>query len=222
MKLSISIPIRAGSCRQTLFCQSIQRFFFLLFLFSSLHFLNASAATVRQVSVEEMTQASELVFEGQVVEVVPKLDVGGGQIHTLVTFQILDVIKGSYAQPKIALSFLGGTVNGLTLEVSDMHFPVLGEKGIYFVESLGRTQIHPLFGWDQGHFVIKTDSNGVPRVMTRDQRTVTGVASLPRTQVKALSTGVAGGVVISADGKEKGLSVSEFKLKLRDINRGQP
>ena len=36
-----------------------------------------------------MMAASELVFEGQVVDVVSKLDTDGGGIHTFVTFQIL-------------------------------------------------------------------------------------------------------------------------------------
>jgi hypothetical protein len=169
-----------------------------------------------------MMDGSELVFEGQVVNVVSNLDLDGSRIHTFVTFQISDLIKGSYFQPKIELSFLGGAVGGLILEISDMHLPVLGEKGIYFVETLQRRQVHPLYGWDQGHFVIKTDGEGILRVRTRNQFKIIGIGSARPSRIQISKDGIARGVIISEDPKERGMSVSEFKARLREINRGQP
>ena len=180
------------------------------------------AASVRQVTINEMMNASELVFEGQVVDVISKLDPDSSGIHTYVTFQILDLIKGKHSQSKIELSFLGGSAGGLTLEISDTHLPVFGEKGIYFVETLQHRQVHPLYGWDQGHFIVKTDLDGVQRVRTRSQMRITGIESAGPRRIQTLREGVAKGVVISDDPRDKGMSLNEFKLRLREINKGQP
>ena len=169
-----------------------------------------------------MMSASELVFEGQVVHVISKLDPNSSGIHTYVTFQILDLIKGKYPQAKIELSFLGGSAGGLTLEISDMHLPALGEKGIYFVETLQHRQVHPLYGWDQGHFIVKTDLDGIQRVKTRNQLRIIGIESSGPRRIQALREGVAKGVVVSEDSRDKGMSLNEFKLRLREINGGQP
>jgi len=193
-----------------------------LLIFVNLRCVSSFATSVRQTTVKEMMAVSELVFEGQVVDVVSKLDTDGGGIHTFVTFQISDVIKGKYSQTKIELSFQGGSVGGLTLEISDMHLPVLGEKGIYFVETLQHRQVHPFYGWDQGHFVIKTDGDGVPRVRTRNQLRIVGLDSAGPRRIQALREGVAKGVVISEDSRDQGMSLNEFKTRLRDIGRGQP
>jgi len=180
------------------------------------------AASVRQTTINEMMAVSELVFEGQVVEVISKLDLDNSGIHTFVTFQILDLIKGKYSQSKIELSFLGGSAGGLTLEISDMHLPVFGEKGVYFVETLQHRQVHPFYGWDQGHFVIKADGDGVQRVRTRNQLRIVGIDSAGPKRIQALRVGVAKGVVISEDSRDKGMSLKEFKLRLLEISKGQP
>jgi len=52
---------------------------------------------------------------------------------------------------------MGGRIGELTLEVSDMRMPEVGERGIYFVETLNEQQIHPLFGWQQGHYLVITN-----------------------------------------------------------------
>ena len=187
-----------------------------------LHCMASYAASVRQVTINEMMNASELVFEGQVVDVISKLDPDSSGIHTYVTFQILDLIKGKHSQSKIELSFLGGSAGGLTLEISDTHLPVFGEKGIYFVETLQHRQVHPLYGWDQGHFIVKTDLDGVQRVRTRSQMRITGIESAGPRRIQTLREGVAKGVVISDDPRDKGMSLNEFKLRLREINKGQP
>lgn len=185
----------------------------------------AHAAGVRQVAMDEMIQQSRLVFEGEVMDLV-SVETGPRRIHTHVTFRILDIIKGDYLQNTITLRFLGGTVGNLTMGVSDMKFPLPGEHGIYFVESLERMQIHPLFGWSQGHFVVRPDRTGTDRVLTASQAPVTAVIQNRSAQqsdpgpagVMPLSTGVARGVVAYGDGmEENALTTEEFKKSLRDI-----
>lgn len=202
--------------------------FFVFFLFSLLvqpPFVNA--ASVRQVDIDEMLQQCQLVFEGKVVSLVAK-EVGPKRIRTYVTFEIHEVIKGEQPGGAITLSFLGGTVDGLTMAVSDMEIPQVGEQGIYFVESLERVQAHPLYGWSQGHFLVEPDDTGAERVKTNGKKPVTAVGRDLQTlqmnarqeQVQSLSMGVVGGVTLAPDEKSKGMTTAEFKKALREKMKG--
>ena len=177
------------------------------------------ASSVRQVTIKEMIEASDLVFEGRVARVESRSLPNPPRISTYVTFQVLDIIKGPYSGKKIQLSFLGGTIGDLSLVISDMHVPERGQKGVYFVESLTHRQVHPLYGWDQGHFLIKTDRNGIDRIMTRNKRTIIALGPGEIRTMGALSSGVALGVSASDEPAEKGLTVGEFKRRLREMVR---
>ena len=131
----------------------------------------SQATSVRQVTMDEMLQFCEFVFEGKVLGLEAKEN-NQKRIHTYVIFEIQDIIKGDYSSDTITLSFLGGTIGDVTMAVSDMKFPKEGERGIYFVESLDRLQVHPLYGWSQGHFIVKTDDTGIDRVMTSREKLV--------------------------------------------------
>src|SRR5262245_46648073 len=110
--------------------------------------LPAFASSVLQLSFEELVRSSELVFEGRVVNKRAEVDKRGA-IKTYVTFEIQDVYKGAYTGRTVDLAYLGGTVGNSTMEVSDMQQPEIGEKGVYFVESMSNPPVHPLLGWDQ-------------------------------------------------------------------------
>ncbi len=182
------------------------------------------AASVRQVTMNEMLQQCQFVFEGTVLTLEAKEN-NHNRIHTYVTFEIQDIIKGEYSSGTITLSFLGGTVGDVTMGVSDMKVPKVGERGIYFVESLERSQVHPLYGWSQGHFLIESDDTGMDRVMTNNEQPVTEVMKdMPLEQMNSgqetvplLSKGVARGVAFSLKNNDnKGLTVEEFKKVLRE------
>jgi len=180
------------------------------------------AASVREVSIDEMLQKSQLVFEGTAVafevrENAPK------RIHTYVSFEIKDIIKGEYPSNIIKLRFLGGTMGNVTMTVSDMRLPQKGEHGIYFVESLERSQVNPLYGWSQGHFVVEHDPTGNERVMTNNRLAVTGVTEnsadaqmTPAKQgMQALSRGIARDIIVGQEKKGNiSMTVDEFKRVL--------
>ncbi len=171
------------------------------------------ASSVREVSLNEMIQKSQFVFEGTVTVIEAR---GNSQkrIHTYVTFEITDVIKGEYPRKTITLRFLGGTVGGVTLAVSDMQLPQEGEHGIYFVESLERLQVHPLYGWSQGHFIVEHDATGIQRIMTNRRLPVTAVMDKMQDGQQELSKGVVRDFVIEKS--KKGLTVDEFKRVLHE------
>lgn len=185
------------------------------------------AASVRQVTMDEMLTQCQFVFEGKVLSIETKEN-DQNRIHTYVTFEIQDIIKGEYPSNIIILSFLGGTVGQVTMSVSDMKVPQLGEHGIYFVETLERSQVHPLYGWSQGHFLIQSDNTGVDRVMTGHEQPVTEIMqdgsaeqmNSNRESIPTTGQGVARGIGFALrKGGNKGLTSEEFKRILREKTR---
>lgn len=184
-----------------------------------------NASSVREISLDEMLQQSQFVFEGTVTAIEAREN-SKKRIHTHVTFEINDIIKGEYSSNIITLSFLGGTVGDVTMAVSDMRVPQKGEHGIYFVESLERLQVNPLYGWSQGHFIVERDATGSERIMTNRRLPITAIMDkMPDAQtspskepVQALSKGVVRDLVVSRE--EKGMTAGEFKRVLQErINR---
>lgn len=139
----------------------------------------AMATTVLRVGIDEMLEGSALVFEGEVLGRQADRDHANGWIRTFITFAVHDVIKGKYVKPTVTLEFLGGTVGENTFKVHGTVMPKDGERGIYFVESLTRTQINPLYGWTQGHLLLVDDPQGTQRVQTRHHRPVVSVEFEP-------------------------------------------
>ena len=137
-----------------------------LFAFVFLITWAANASIIVQASFDEVAQKAEFVFEGRVISKETRPSPMNNRPVTYFTFEIIDIIKGSYSEGTLELGFAGGTLNGLTLSVSDMHMPEIGEKGIYFVESLTMELVHPLYGWHQGHFLVTEDpSDGTEKVV---------------------------------------------------------
>jgi len=179
-----------------------------------------NASSVLEVSLNEMLQQSQLVFEGTVTAIEAREN-SQKRIHTYVTFEIKDIINGKYESDFITLSFLGGTVGDVTRAVSDMQFPEKGEQGIYFVESLERTQVNPLYGWSQGHFIVEHHVDGNARLMTNKRLPIAAVADKvqsaqmtpDRQPMQRLSNGVVPDILVTHD--KRGMMVDEFKRILR-------
>jgi hypothetical protein len=180
-----------------------------------------NASSVLEVSLNEMLQQSQFVFEGTVTAIEAREN-SQKRIHTYVTFEIKDIIKGKYHSNIITLSFLGGTVGDVTMAVSGMRLPQEGEHGIYFVESLERLQVNPLYGWSQGHFIVERDVTGSERIMTNRRLPITEVMDTmqdeqmtpDKERTQALSKGVVRDLVIAKD--KEGMTVDEFKRVLHE------
>lgn len=118
----------------------------------------AKATTILKFSFNEVVRGAEFIFEGRVMSKETRPSPIDGRPFTYFTFEVIDVIKGSYSGNYIELGFAGGTLGGLTLSVSDMRMPEVEERGVYFVESLTQELIHPFYGWHQGHYLIVTNT----------------------------------------------------------------
>jgi len=144
---------------------------------------------------------------------------GSRAIHTLVTFEVLDVIKGDHTDSTIELSFLGGSKGEITMHVTDLHRPKVGERGVYFVENPARPQVNPLYGWDQGHYLIKYQPElGRMAVTTRSGKAIYGVQSKAATGRATLNRGVARGIATSASAAVSDpLTSDDFKQQIRQV-----
>ncbi len=187
---------------------------FLIGLFCS---TGGETATILQMTLTQALNGSELVFEGRVIgqQVRPSFD--QSLIHTYVTFQVMDVIKGQAPGDTVQLTFTGGTLGDLTLRIAGMYIPEVGERGVYFVESLGRQQANPLFGWDQGHYVVRVDpTDKAQKVYTVERRPVTGFESEAQ-PTQDLSSGYALGLSVRGNEASTGaMTLEAFKQGLRD------
>lgn len=136
----------------------------------------AGATTLLSVSIDELTQRAEFVFEGEVVSVQAQRGGSRGMVSTFVTFRIIDTIKGSAGGETLELKFLGGSFEGERLEVNGSRIPERGERGVYFVESLSQDLINPLLGWSQGQYLIQSQG-GVEQVTSVDARPIVSVSA---------------------------------------------
>lgn len=130
---------------------------FFCLIFSPLGANSAVASTILKVDLDQVAKESELIFQGRAVSKETRASPISGKPFTYFTFKIIDLIKGSYSNTTIEIGFMGGSIGDITLEVSDMKMPEIGERGVYFVENIGEQQIHPLFGWQQGHYLVITN-----------------------------------------------------------------
>lgn len=194
---------------------------------------NTQATTVAELHFSDVVAKAELVFEGRVRHVEAR-QTGPRMIKTLVTFDVLDVMKGQLNESEITLHFTGGRVGQRQLRIADMVIPDVGESGIYFVESLQNNLVHPLVGWSQGHFLVNHHSTqsgmlsaSSPTVETASGQPVSELAARPALDpaeaMPLLAPGAAarGVQLLEAGQPQRVLTVDDFKQRVRDIVREQ-
>jgi hypothetical protein len=181
------------------------------------------AASVRQLAFAELCDRADLIIEGRVVTSDARNEGPGRGIRTYVRVEVLDRLKGPAAGTEIELRFAGGSIAGRTMSVGDMRIPAVGEVGLYFVESLDRTQIHPLVGWDQGHFLEQLDeATGAAGIYTPSGRAVLGIgADASRTQPRPVQSGHGMALEVEVAGaggdSRQPMSVQAFKKRVREV-----
>lgn len=178
----------------------------------------ARATSVLQHDMKEVAQLSGLVFQGQVSGLKSYRE-SNGTIYTEVNFDIHEVIKGNYPSSSITLRYLGGTVDGMTMNVIDSDIPDFGQLGIYFVAKGHENLMHPLSGWGQGHYVLKKTSAGT-RVFSSSGRAITHISQaspkFKKAQKYALSSHEASGLLFSEKSRYA-ITPKDFKLKIRTL-----
>jgi hypothetical protein len=115
----------------------------------------ARATTLTELSVEQMTDASDLVVRGTVTQVFTELD-DRGNVWTRAQVEISEVFKGDTTTRAVLVDQMGG-VHGNSYSVIrwSPRFSK-GEEAVFFLETLrsGKTSI---VGWYQGKFTLRMD-----------------------------------------------------------------
>ncbi len=186
-------------------------FLFIILLLPPLVF----AGSVKQLDIDELIEQSELIFQGQVIKQSARWNSTKTDILTDITFRVDDVIVGTYANDELTLSFVGGTVDQMSVTIEGSEMPALNESGVYFVSSTTQLLVNPIVGWAQGHFLTKKDETGTPRMMTQDKAPISGL-NMSQPKTKFISDGVATGVTqINSDSFSEAMTLNNFKSLLR-------
>jgi hypothetical protein len=176
----------------------------------------AQASTVLSVSVDDMIERSELVFEGRVLGRRFVDDGDANHLRTCIRFEVLEVVKGPEVASPLELCFAGGrSKRGIERSIAGMGHPAPGEHGVYFVESLATPMISPLTGWDQGRFLVSRSGG----MKTAAGKPVVGLdATAPAGD--GISHGVARGAHVAEPGARSAagaMDVTAFKARVREL-----
>lgn len=190
------------------------------FLLTLLVFLTLPlyAGSTREVHVTELVGGSALIVHATVSEFWYDYDESTDTVFTSFRLDVSDVLKGAAPAEDLVLSFMGGKWKGRRLAISDMRMPAVGEEGVYFIEQPGRRQVNPLYGWRQGHFVVRhSGADSGRQVYTADLNPIASVITDPEVRFSRSIDGVARGIRL-ADG-DGSMKLSSFKKVIRDIAR---
>ena len=96
---------------------------------------NVVAETARAVPIEQRAQGAELVVVASVTHVtsrIHKTEFGDTIIVSDAGLHVEEAIKGKHES--VTMTLEGGTVNGITMQVSSLPLLTKGERGVFFLE----------------------------------------------------------------------------------------
>jgi len=132
----------------------VSKAFSLLFFLTYYLLQNTSAQTTR-LSVEQLARKADLILRGHVVEIKSEESLDRRSIATVIKLSVDEQWKGRKASD-VTLRQPGGTVGGITQNVSGLPRFSLGEDVIVFLQRQEDGSLATMAG-RQGKFVVKTD-----------------------------------------------------------------
>jgi len=123
-----------------------------------------SSAMVVTLSTENLTNASDVIITGDVINSKSFWSADKHFIYTMATVAIREVIKGTPLQNNLTIVHEGGEVDGIGLKVSDVAPLTMGETVLLFLSSektAGPGVRYTIVGKAQGKYSI--DKNGMAR-----------------------------------------------------------
>lgn len=137
-------------------------------LLASMLMIVATAATASigpKWSDQQLTDFSDVILTGQVLEVRSGWDPNVDTIYTYVTVHVDEVLKGAIGSNRITIKQLGGVVDELGLAIADQPTFAAGEEVLLFLEVRPRDGTLYTSALWQGKWLIETTSG--PRVAVR-------------------------------------------------------
>jgi hypothetical protein len=172
----------------------------------------AQASVLRLLQLEEMTQISDQIVLGRVIDVHAGRDKVRGRIRTRVTLDVERVLRGSIEGETISFDLPGGFVSGEPLQQVVPGVPkfVVGEEAIIFLR-LDPTLFCPVTGWIQGKFNVITEKGTGRRIVLDEYGKCR--------QYRERRAGAAKAFVLQADNT---LTVDEFASFIAEIQKQEP
>jgi hypothetical protein len=120
--------------------------------------LNAGAATVRRLQLDEIRDGSAAVFWGQVVERSTRIDDRGRMVWTDYRISVSEHLLGENPGTAAIISFAGGTKGDVSVGIHGMPRLDIGKTYVFFVRPDrpdGGSYINGTIGWGQGLYRIE-------------------------------------------------------------------
>lgn len=131
--------------------------------------LSLGATTLRRMNLDELTDASSAVARVRCLASEARWE--NGQIWTLTTFEVLELIKGN-AHHQITVRLIGGKVDHLFERVEGVPRFMPGEEVYLFLQSHQMGEL-TVTSWVQGTFRLRRDVNTWQEAVTQDTGAVT-------------------------------------------------
>lgn len=116
----------------------------------------AQATTITPLSVEQMTDASELIVRATVQEVWVEKG-SDDRVWTMAQLQVDQVLKGDTSTEFVVVSQLGGVHRNEFAMVSGAPRFSVGEDGVFFLETVAHGQRTSVVGWWQGKLTVRQE-----------------------------------------------------------------
>ena len=156
--------------------------FLIACVLSWLTLCDANATSVRPLGLDEMTVASNTIFQGRCIENRSEREVNTKLIVTYTTFEVGETIKGKLG-PIHVIKQIGGTLKNENASFSVEGVPTfaVGEEYVVFLTGVSSAGFSSPLGLGQGRFSITTGTSGKRVGNGRDLREMT--ATIPARQV---------------------------------------
>ncbi|MBF0405675.1 MAG: hypothetical protein HQL00_17155 [Nitrospirae bacterium] len=133
-------------------------------------------------TIEENVQRADLIFIGTMYEELSHTSESKALIYTTAHFKDIEVIhaksnSGQQSLPQIAIAYVGGTFNGLSLWVSGAPKFIEGQRYLIFMYDDGKLYLNPITGHEFGIFLVKKDmASGQEYILTRSNNAIMDIS----------------------------------------------
>ena len=125
---------------------------------------DAQATTLTPLTVEQMTDASDLIVRGVITEIWTEMD-DRGYVWTRIQLEVTQDFKGE-SDDAIVIDQLGGVHHNDYLVMPSAPRFSVGEEGVFFLEHLGNGRTTTV-GMFQGKYTVRIDPDSGREMLVR-------------------------------------------------------
>lgn len=140
--------------------------FIIVFSLTIVPSMKISYATMLGISTQKLTQDSDLIIDGTVIDVYSAWDETSTTIYTYAVVEIQNIHKGSSENKNVTLMYRGGEVDNIGLKISDQaEFKKRENVFLFLKKSKKEPNLHmfQITGKAQGKYSITKDNRAVKK-----------------------------------------------------------